>query len=132
MDLPGGGGAGVCASPINLPREGAEGMQGGGCKFFSSVEKNIICEERFPGHGFQVIERVLGHLFHSPKLIFYCFQRRNFWKGLAVWEVAHPLPKIYGDFIGQFWITGRAKRIGKPKYKGQEDSENIISGNLRL
>ena len=56
---------------------------------------NIICEERLPGHGFQVIEQVLGHLFHSPKLIFYCFQRHNFWEGLAVWGVAHPLPKIY-------------------------------------
>ena len=38
VDSPGGGGAGVCAPPLNLPRGGAEGMEGGGCKFFSSVE----------------------------------------------------------------------------------------------
>ena len=106
VDLPGG--AGVCASPINLPRGGAEGMQGG-CKFFSSVEKNIICEERLPGHGLQVIERVLGHLFHTPKLIFYC---RGVTSG-KVWPFGGlPIPSqkfTNGDFIGQIWITGRAK-----------------------
>ena len=56
MDFPGGGGVGVCAPFLNLPRGGAEGMRRG-CKFFSSVE--FICEERLPGHGLQVIERVL-------------------------------------------------------------------------
>ena len=88
VDLPGeggGGGGGGC--------KGVQRACKGGANFFQAL--NIICEERLPGHGFQVIEQVLGHLFHSPKLIFYCFQRHNFWEGLAVWGVAHPLPKIY-------------------------------------
>ena len=92
VDSPGGG-AGVCAPPLNLPRGGAEGMEGGSANFFQVL--NFICKETLPGHGLQVTERMLGHLFHSPKLIFYCFQRRKFWKGLAVRGIAHPLPKIY-------------------------------------
>ena len=69
VDLPGG--AGVCSPPLNLPRGGAEGMQGEGANFFQVL--NFICGETLSGHGMQVIEQVLGHLFHSPKLIFYCF-----------------------------------------------------------
>ena len=44
----GGGGAGVCASPINLPREGAEGMQGGrGANFFQVLKKILFVRKGF-------------------------------------------------------------------------------------
>ena len=54
----------MCAPPLNFPRGGAEGMQGGGANFFQVL--NFICEETLSGHGRQVIERAYGFRRYSP------------------------------------------------------------------